>query len=239
MKQIPGLKYLFSTVDDGNLSFVYGDADEVIDNRSSFFNRVEVSGENIVEMKLQHSDNIEIVSPKQAGNVFDLKRLIYTDALITNHKGLGLFLVIADCIPVIFFDSEKQVLALMHGGIANTKLEMSKKVIRRMTDKFNVKPFDIQIIIGPSLRQPNYRYGYFNEKDDDMWDGFVKKDGKDLLIDNVGATIKQIIDMGVKEKNIFDSEIDTYEDENYFSHRRDDDNEMNDQGRFGCVAMME
>jgi copper oxidase (laccase) domain-containing protein len=62
-------------------------------------------------------------------------------------------------------------------------------------------------------------------------------DGK-LMIDNVGAVIKQLTDSGVKKKNIYDCGIDTYTDKRFFSHKRDYDSGVNDNGRFAAVAML-
>jgi NEDD4-binding protein 2 len=233
------LRYWFSTTDDGNMSFVWGKEKVVAKSRKIFFDNINIPTGRVAKLSVEHKDKIVDVGWDDTASVLQQEGSFECDAIVTSEKGLPIFLIIADCIPIIFFDTRQNVLAVAHGGIANTKLEFSQKVLNHMIQKYSSAPKDIKVTIGPTLRKEHFAYDYFDDKNKELWKGFVEeKDGK-FLIDNVGATVRQLINSGIKRENIFDNQVDTYTDPRYFSHRNDDDAGRKDQGRFACVAMME
>lgn len=221
------------------MSFLWGDEDEVAGNIKKFFEKIGVQADKVAKMSLEHKDNIEVVDWDDCASVLNNKGGIEADALITREKGLPIFLMIADCIPMIITDINNTVLSVVHGGIANTDLKLSKKTVEHMVKNYKVKASDLVVTIGPAIRKESYIYDYFEDKDPKVWEGFVEKEGDVFHIDNVGATVKQLVDCGIKEENIHDNGIDTYTDERYFSHRRDYDNKIKDKGRFAVVAMLD
>lgn len=236
---IEGLNYGFSEVSEGNLSFLYGDEDEVIKNRKNFIKNFKISGDQTVAMFVRQGDVIEKVGKSSAGNLFGLDRLIECDAMMTTEKNIALFLLIADCIPLIIKDKKNQLLSVIHVGIANTKIAFPRKVIETIQNNYNIASSDLDVIIGPSLQKEHFIYEFFEEKDSDMWKGFVEETvGGKFMIDNVGVVVKQLKDCGIKEENIHDCKIDTYTDERFFSHKRDYDNRDKDKGRFAAIAML-
>lgn len=56
------------------------------------------------------------------------------------------------------------------------------------------------------------------------------------MIDIVGYNVKQLIAAGLPAKNIEVSEIDTAQDNNFFSHYRDQVHAPVNEGRFVCVV---
>ncbi|MFH1547041.1 MAG: polyphenol oxidase family protein [bacterium] len=233
------LVYGFSEVSDGNMSFIYSSADEVIENRKKLLSSLKIYPERTVTTYVGQKFDIVPVSPRDTGNLFEPGEIIKADTLVTHHKNLALFLVVADCIPIIITNKEKTILSIAHVGIANTKTKYIQRVIKNISTESNSSPNQLEVIIGPSLQKEHFIYEYFEDKDSEVWRGLVEKteDGK-FMIDNVGAVIKQLTDSGVKKENIYDCKIDTYTDERFFSHKKDFDNGKKDKGRFAAIAML-
>ncbi len=237
---VKGLKYTFSDALDGNMSFLYGDKEEVIRNRKGFLKKFGVSSDQVVSMFVKQGEKIVRVSRSDAGNMFDIEKLIECDAMITREKRLALFFLVADCIPVIILDKARSILSVVHVGIVNTQAKFPMKVISLLKKKYSITPEGLEVIIGPSLQKENFFYEYFNDKNLDLWKGFVEEtDDRKFMIDNVGAVIEQLKKSGVKVENIHNCGIDTYSDNHFFSHKRDYDNGVKDKGRFAVIAMFE
>lgn len=73
------------------------------------------------------------------------------DAIITNIKGISIGILTADCVPVLLFDPKKGVVGAVHAGWKGTALQIAKKCIRAMQDKFGTDPGDITAAIGPAI----------------------------------------------------------------------------------------
>ena len=164
-------------------------------------------------------------------------RGVAADSLITNEKGVYLFLLIADCIPMVLYDPVKKILALVHLGRLTTNLRLVDKTIRKMVEVFGVDPSNVIAYGGPSIGKNSYRLDFFKE-DKNEWKDFVRqeRDGK-FWVDVAGHNRRQLLDMGVKENNIYTSSIDTFTSLEYFSHYRSVRTGEN-EGRFATVVGM-
>lgn len=81
------------------------------------------------------------------------------DALITNIPGICIGVTTADCVPVFFFDTSQQVIAVAHAGWRGTCAKIVSKTIHLMVSEFNCKPEDVHAVIGPSISVQAYQVG--------------------------------------------------------------------------------
>lgn len=237
---VPGdhLKYVISTVADGNLSFLYSPEPEVIQNRRKLL----VSNnfpENAVSIWVQMKDDVLIATRSTKSNVYKADGGYKYDAVISKERNIPYLVLVADCIAMLLVDKKRTVISLVHGGLANTKLNLNKKVISILHDQFRVDPNDLEAVLSPALQQKSYVYEYFDSKDDPEWKAFYKTgdDGK-FYINNIGKSISQLIACGIPEDQIYCDMIDTVTDKRYFSHFRNTKQGVPDEGRFGLVAML-
>jgi len=232
--------YAISTVEEGNMSYKYGEFDKVAHNRKSFLRKAEVDPIKTVIMMVKMKDKIIEVGKEEEGKaVFAPDNTVDCDAMITTQKGTALFLIIADCIPMILIDKKRTTLSVIHGGMPNTDLELLPKVVRVFNNKYKIPSSELELLIGPSIQQCSYKYDYFDKKDSKKWRNFCSIDSKKkVLIDNVGLTLKQANDSGIPDTQIYNSNIDTYTANQFYSHKADYDNEVPDQGRFAIVAQL-
>jgi hypothetical protein len=235
------LDYAISTTEDGNMSFRHGAKSVVIENRKNFLRKNGFLLEDTVCMRVEMKDNIAVVDSTDKGKgVYSLEDVVRCDALVTYQQDLVLFLTIADCLPISIIDVDKGVLAMVHGGWPNTDLHIVEKVIDYLKKRYDCNPKDLEIVIGPGIQKDSLIYdSNILEKTASNWGKFIKKLGNDKYsIDNLGFTLEQLKSCRIEKNNIKIHDVDTFEDEKYFSHVRDYRMEREDQGRFCMIAAM-
>lgn len=220
-KEFPRLKAAVSTIIGlereapfhFNLSLnVHDDEKRVMENRKYFFDELGFQDTEIAFQNQIHSDIIKIVdSPGNYGN---------SDAMITSKKNLLLVLTIADCTPVLIFDSGNELIAAVHSGWRGANCRILENTLTMMRDKFNCKGKDLIVYLGPSVSQINYEVG---EEVAGMFDQkyILNSNGKKFL-DVASVNYDMLIDFGVKPNNIQRSVLCTYQMKDLFhSYRRD------------------
>ncbi len=142
---------VFTTTQDGNLAYHVDDIKENVDkNRENLALKYGYKNEDLVYMNQVHGNNVIIVdenSPKLIDNC---------DGLITNVKNLPLMVMVADCIPILFFDEKKGVIAAVHAGRNSTFLKIAEITAKKMVENFDCKPSDIKVVMGPSIQKCCY-----------------------------------------------------------------------------------
>ncbi|MBQ9142508.1 MAG: peptidoglycan editing factor PgeF [Lachnospiraceae bacterium] len=167
LSEIDCIEHLFTTRIGGvskgdyatlNFSVIRGDESEaVLEN----YRRVgEIFGEaagRFVATDQTHTTNIRVVTEADAGKGVIVPR-DYTDidGLLTKEKGLILSCFFADCVPLYFVDSVREVIGLAHSGWRGTVAGMGACMVKRMQEEFGCEPKDIQTAIGPSICQACY-----------------------------------------------------------------------------------
>ena len=206
------LIYKTSNVGDGNMDFRFGSCQEVSDNRYNFFDKNIIDHHQTVCMNvINHQDEFLKISEKDfSRGVFDLESAPKVDALISNLPNSYLMLLTADCLPIAIFNPQEKVIALIHASSQNTPLKISQKIINVLAEDFSSKPNGLLVYFGPSIKKESY------------------------FTDLTAENLNQLFQFGIKRKNVFISEIDTYQSHYYFSHRRSD-NKGEPQGRFATI----
>ena len=142
------------------------------------------------------------------------------DGLITNSDSkLILVIKTADCVPIFFFDKIENNYGAIHAGWRG----IQKKIHLNAVDKFlsigsNIE--NINIIIGPSIKPCCYEVGaemkkIFNEK-------FITTINNKYYLDLIKCIVSDLKVLGIKNININSSC--TYDDDKYYSYRKDKGN---------------
>ena len=211
--------------DSLNLAFYVGDNQaNVIKNRTTLRKRLNL--QNIVWMEQVHKDNIQTISSPQS------KPIPACDAIITDQPNIALAVMVADCIPILMFDSKCKIIAAIHAGRNGTFLQIAPKTVKVMQKEFGCLPSDIQVIMGPSIHNCCYEIG------DELVAIVEKNFGKSYvngrMLNLQKLNHNQLIKANVSEDNIKISSICTCCNPNYFSYRRE-----KTTGRFAGVIWME
>lgn len=148
---------------------------------------------------------------------YESKRTKYTcDGLVSDEVGVGLCVLSADCLPLLLWHKSGIISALHSGrkGTFDSILKQSIVMIKKHYE--NLKNEDFTLIISPSICAKNYALdGEILSEAKVKYGEFVKNDCLDLK----GIVKKQAFDLGIKD--IKDCGICTFDDERFFSYRRD------------------
>jgi hypothetical protein len=111
----PEIKYAISEVADGNMSYLWGDKNEVLKNRKAFLSKNDIDINKAVTVRTKDTTIVTAAFEKDfAKGMFEVENAIQVDGMLTMGSGLTLFLVVADCSPVIIYDKQKKVFGLIH-----------------------------------------------------------------------------------------------------------------------------
>lgn len=204
--KFPKLFHAFSTRDEGNMSFLFNriesDKKVVLENRKKFLGKLDVDINSSVALWVEHGSKIFVADRKSAGiSMKDKKYAIRADSLMTNQKGLYLFLLIADCLPIILYDPVRGAIGLIHAGWKGVDLKIAKKGVMEMQKKYGCNPSDMVVGIGPCVHKESFIKENPSQKNDPKWQPFMQKtEGERYKVDLVGFTKKQLLDAGVQDK---------------------------------------
>jgi len=149
------------------------------------------------------------------------------DGLVTAVSDPVLATYYADCVPLLFLDPIKKVIANSHAGWRGTAHNIAGKTVLHMIDQFDCQPQDILVGIGPSISVRHF------EVEKEVVETFQsnlslampyihRKSEKKWHIDLPQINYELLRQAGILADNIEVSDLCTFENEAYFySHRRD------------------
>ena len=209
---------------------------KVKENLEIVKNRINKRSKNIFLLNQVHSNKFYFIKKNSKFK----KKKIKADAVITNQEKLPIAILTADCVPVLLYDSKKNMIAAIHAGWKGAFKGIIKKVINFMVMKGCKKNY-ITAAIGPSIKQSNYNVG------EDFKKKFIKKDKKNkiffrdkknMIYFDLPGYVKSQLKFN-KITNIDMKNIDTFnEKNNFFSARRSLRLKHDDYGRNISIIMI-
>ncbi|MCL2558068.1 MAG: polyphenol oxidase family protein, partial [Treponema sp.] len=150
------------------------------------------------------------------------------DGLMTDKPGVVLATFYADCVPLLFCDPARRVVATSHSGWKGCAGNMAARTVARMGERYGCDPADILAGIGPCISRANYEVGSevaerFAGEFASCFFSLAEKPGK-YLLDLREACRLGLLSAGLRGRN-----IDVAPEgmcafacrEMFFSHRRD------------------
>ncbi len=186
---------------------------KVLENRVITSKKYGFDIQNLIYMEQTHGDNITIIRDSAINKIEDC------DALITNVKNIPLMVMVADCLPILFYDKTQKVIAVAHAGRGGTIKEISKKTVLKMIEEFGSRASDILVYIGASIGKCCYEVGY--EIVQNISREYIEKRDEKYYLDLQSMNTNQLLSVGIKKKHIEISQVCTCCDKEYFSYRRD------------------
>lgn len=220
------ISFEFTSTKDGNLAYHVDDLKQNVDkNRLELCKRLNLDIKNLFYMNQVHGNNVKIIdenSPRLIDNC---------DGIITNKKNLSLMVMVADCIPILFLDRKKELIAAVHAGRNSTFLKISELTITKMIENFSSSVEDIEVFMGPSIQKCCYEVS--NEMATVVKKSFGEEFCDGRFIDLQGINKKLISDMGVTNITISNT-CTKCSKEAFFSYRND-----NSCGRFAAIITVQ
>lgn len=215
------------------MSLSFGDTRDALANRKKFLSSLNIDYRDLITAKQVHGKNVEYMGQENKGNgalVYE-SSVMDTDGLITDQPNVPIAILTADCLSVFVYDPVRPAIAILHAGWRSTEKNIAQEGVRVMQSKFGSQPKDLLVGFGPSIRSCCFEV----EKDfkSNFAFGLLKRDGR-VFMDIALINQRQLVDCGVRQENIFDPEVCTFSDNDYFSFRK----EAQGAGRMISVIML-
>ena len=196
-----------------NLALHVGDDPAVVNS-----NRAKIGAAQF--MNQVHGDHIEVIDAISPD-------IPTCDGLITKTPNLSLAVMVADCIPLLLVS--KEVVGAIHVGRAGLVNRIALKAIQMMRSLGAIK---IHAVLGPSICGSCYEVPFQMQQDviADHPRAFATTRKGTPGLDLPKALIADLVAAGVTYEA---STMCTFEDQRYFSHRR-----QNPTGRFAGVVSL-
>lgn len=125
-----------------------GAEEDVRENRRRFASALGGDISNMFSAKQIHSNIVEIVSKNDLGRHFEC------DGFVTNEKDLLLTVKVADCVPILLYDSSG-VIGAVHAGWRGTVSGIAVNAVKKMIS-LGASAENIKAAIGPCIHSCCY-----------------------------------------------------------------------------------
>lgn len=237
---LPGISHGFGTRIGGVSSGIYAtlncgagskdDRGNVADNRSRLAARLGISPQSFVTPYQIHSADVVVAEEPWARG-----KAPKADGVVTIRPDLAIAISTADCVPVLFADSQTKVIGAAHAGWRGALSGVLEATIEQM-ERLGAHRRQICAAIGPAISQTAYEVGeefeanFLKENSADAC--FFSRESEDSRphFDLTGYVASRLQGAGVN--TIENLKICTYEDETrFFSYRRSCHRHESDYGR--------
>jgi len=231
LNKLSGITHGFTTKKEGNLAFHVEDEEKrVLLNHTKLASLMNYKRETLVHMKQIHSNDVKVITKND-----NFQNPPTCDALITDKRQIPLMVMVADCSPILFYDSKKDVIAVAHAGRAGAFNNIVKNVLQTFKDEYDSAMNDIYVSVGTSIGECCYEVGeeiYKEAKSLGLEYSISYRENSYYL--NVSKILhQQLIDAKIKESNIEFSKECSSCHEKYFSYRGE-----GKTGRFSAVIYL-
>ena len=215
--------------------------DNVDANYDILLNALGVTRHNAVRTNQTHTNVTKYVNHSDAGT--GLCRPDYpegVDGLITDVPGILIMARMADCLPILIYDTQNHAAGAIHSGWKGTIERISPLAVENMCTRFGSRPEHLLISFGPSVGDCCYRVG------EEFRDNFISRYGASLepsfrrTDDGIFADMRLINRILLERCGIPGENISVYTPctcctpEHFFSHRR----QKEQRGTMSAVIML-
>jgi len=194
-------------------------------NRSLLARAFGITQDALVTVKQVHGTDILVIDEPNEDYSHFLG--LEGDAIITNQPGVMIGVCVADCVPILLLDREKQVISAVHAGWQGTAAGLASKAVAGMRSEFGSDPAKLQAAIGPCIQKCCYevdgpvRQAFL--QGGIAWDSCSEQKGPGTwLLDMAAANREQLLLAGLPASAIQTSDqCVCCRSEQFFSYRRD------------------
>ena len=178
----------------------------------------ELRLKKIIKLNQIHSSNVLIIN-----NQNKERSSLYADGLVTNLTGIGLSILGADCAPILFYDDKSKTIGACHAGWRGAINNIVEATIISMV-KNGASRNNIIAVIGPTIQKQSYEI-----KDDvakivkqslsfKRNNSILSQMNNNKYLFDLPLLLKESLKIS-KINKIGDININTYDNNLFFSHR--------------------
>ena len=216
-----------------NLAYHVGDNKEDVDrNHELLAEALGYDVSKIVHMSQVHGNRVFRVDES-----YDYSFVPECDALITDLPETPLMVMVADCIPILFFDPEHNAVAAVHAGRSGLFKGVIPATIRAMETAYGTNADKLLACLGGSIHACCYEVGeeIVTEARRLGFDFAVESREGHWYLDNIAIADRQLESAGVKKEHIEMMTVCTgCRSDTLFSYRK----ENQTTGRFAGVIFL-
>ena len=126
--------------------------ERVMENRRRAIESLSPEARLVTLYQVHGADVVTVTEP------WSIERNPKADALVTNHPGVALGILTADCAPILLADPQARVIGAAHAGWGGAIAGVTDSVIAAMV-KLGARTEIIRAAIGPCISQSAYEVG--------------------------------------------------------------------------------
>lgn len=236
--EFPNIKHCYTLRKNNiNIQTKGNDDTELINSYKKIAKALDFNYKNIVKPHQTHTDKVEIVN--NISNLFN-----DVDGIITDKEDIFLCTTSADCTSLLFYDYEKKIIGDVHSGWRGTLKMIGKKAVIKMINTYHCNPKNIICCISPCIKKCHFeveedvaemfrkQYEYTKRINEIIEKGRILNGVQKYNIDTTLINKIILLEVGLKEENIIDSNICTVCNSKLFHSYRTDKGEA---GRNGAL----
>jgi len=130
-----------------NLGASVGDSeDAVLENRARLARTLGFAPERLVTTPMVHGNSVLVVDAASAPDALSIR----ADILVSREPGYLLMLRLADCVPILFWHEQAEVIGVAHAGWRGTALDVAGSSVEAIRT-LGGEPGGLRAAIGPSI----------------------------------------------------------------------------------------
>ena len=246
LKKFKNLKHRFFSKKNGFSNGIYkslncgvGSNDKkinVLKNIKYVTKKMGCKKNSLITLNQVHSS--KVIYFKSYSNI---KNRLRGDAIVTKVKNIPIGILTADCVPILLYEPQKEIIGCIHSGWKGAFNGVIKNTIHKFK-KLNSNLSELMVAVGPCIGKKSY------EVKKDFYQKFIKKNHKNKIFfrknskNNYNFNLRYFVNnelsnLGVKK--IENINLDTFKEKNFFySYRRSRVNGEKDYGRCISVILM-
>jgi purine-nucleoside/S-methyl-5'-thioadenosine phosphorylase / adenosine deaminase len=146
----------------GDVGYARDNDHSAIDvSRQAFLAAAEFDPAALTLGQQTHGAGVHVVTDTERGRGQppDFAGLPATDGLVTLAPSVALGAIVADCVPLLFYDPRQHALAVVHAGWRGTVAGIATVAARTMQTQFGTRLDELRVGIGPSIGPCCYEVG--------------------------------------------------------------------------------
>jgi len=186
-------------------------------NTHDLFNSLHLPEEKILRFKQIHSARLISILSAQQARQHIAAPLAEADGWIVGESGWGAAILTADCVPLILWDAQADIIGLSHCGWRGVAAKLPALTAQQIKAAGAKGP--LSAWVGPHIQAASFEV---QQDVASQFSGYVQKRNGKLFVDLNRAILEQLTAQGLQEKDIeFCRHCTCAEPENFFSFRRD------------------
>ncbi len=140
------------------------------------------------------------------------------DGLLTDMTGIAVGVYSADCMPILLWSSDEQVVGALHAGWRGVSRKILTEALSKMQSRWRLSPRDVKMQLGPHIQQCCYEVGHDTARRFSKTASELK--GDKSLLSLKKAILKEAGELGMPSKSIEADARCTFCDPGFFSFRK-------------------